>query len=75
MLELYNDALLDLFVKGGGNPEKLDIKKDKKGEIEKIQLWNFYGFRWKLCYSYLLELLIKTCNNNIRYGVYTERSD
>ena len=49
MLELYNDALLDLFVKGGGNPEKLDIKKDKKGEIEKIQLWNFYGFRWKLC--------------------------
>ena len=33
MLELYNDALLDLFVKGGGNPDKLDVKKDKKGTL------------------------------------------
>ena len=34
MLELYNDKLLDLFVKGGNHDDKLDIKKDKKANEE-----------------------------------------
>lgn len=40
MVELYNDALLDLLDKS--NAAKLDIKKDKKGVVVEDNLNNLF---------------------------------